>query len=251
MAILPAMLRGLFVHAVLVVVTLVLSTAAIAGEALVRSGRVAHRCARLWARIILFVSGVRVETRNLERLDREGAAVLVANHASHFDIYAVAALLPRPALFVAKASLFRIPVFGWALRSAGFVSVERDRREKAIASLGRASEGLGRGRPVIFFPEGTRSPDGRLRRLKKGAFVTAIQNGVPLVPIGIAGSHRVQPARSLRVRPGTIRLLVGEEISTEGLTLADRDALAARGRQALAALLPEDQRPARTGRKPS
>jgi 1-acyl-sn-glycerol-3-phosphate acyltransferase len=237
------MLRGLFVHGVLVIVTLFFSTVAILGELILRNGRSAFHCARLWARIILAVSGVKVEARGLDRLKEGGASVLVANHASHFDIYAVAAILPRPVLFVAKAELFRIPVFGRALRAAGFVSVERERREAAIASLGSASDRLRRGRPVIFFPEGTRSPDGRLRRFKKGAFVTAIQNGAPLVPIAIIGSHRVQPARSLVVRPGTIRVVVGEDIPTEGLNVADRNTLLARAREALAALLPADQQP--------
>jgi 1-acyl-sn-glycerol-3-phosphate acyltransferase len=184
-----------------------------------------------------------VECEGHQRLENLGAAIIVVNHCSNFDIYALLVALRIPYRFVAKASLFRIPIFGWALRVARFVPVEREHRERAIASLRRVETTLQRGDSVIFFPEGTRSRTGRLQKLKKGAFITAIRAGVPVVPVAIHGSHRIQPKGSMAVRPGRLKVVVGRPVSTRDMDTSDRDRLLSLVRDNLLEVLDPSQHP--------
>jgi 1-acyl-sn-glycerol-3-phosphate acyltransferase len=193
---------------------------------------------RTWARLLLFLSGARVRVEGGERVDWSRPVILVANHQSWFDVFALAAYLPARFRFVAKQELARIPVFGRAWRACGHISVDRGDRGQAIASLEEAGGRIRDERlAVIFFPEGTRSPDGRLRAFKKGAFVLALQTGVPVIPVGIAGSRAIMPKGSFRIRPGEIRVRVGDPLPVEGLTMADRDELVREGRGRVAGLM--------------
>jgi 1-acyl-sn-glycerol-3-phosphate acyltransferase len=195
---------------------------------------------RLWARALLFLSGARVEMEGMESVDWSRPTVVVANHQSWFDVFVLAAYLPARYRFVAKQELARIPIFGKAWRSCGHISVNRTDRSQAVASIEEAGTEIRDHRlAVIFFPEGTRSPDGRLREFKKGAFVLAIQTGVPVVPIGISGSHAIMPKGSFRIRSGTIRVRVGEPIPVSGLGMPERDALLREARARVAGLLGE------------
>jgi len=201
---------------------------------------------RFWSRVLLFLAGVRVEMEGMESVDWSRPTVVVANHQSWFDVFALAAYLPARYRFVAKQELARIPIFGKAWRSCGHISVNRSDRSQAVASIEEAgSEIRDHHLAVIFFPEGTRSPDGRLQHFKKGAFVLAIQTGVPVVPLGISGSHAVMPKGSFRIRSGTIRIRVGEPIPTAGLSMSERDGLLREGRARVAALMGEPAKPAR------
>lgn len=198
---------------------------------------------RRWARGILRAARVPVEVTGLENLPDEGSAILVANHESWFDVFALVASLPVDYRFVGKVELTRIPLFGPAWVASGHIAIDRRDREKAIESLARAGEILHR-EPVVvvMFPEGTRSPDGELLPFKKGAFVLAGQTGVPLVPTGIRGSRAVMPKGSWRVRPGTIRVRIGHPIATTGMGAEERDRLLAAARasvQELRSALPE------------
>ncbi len=192
----------------------------------------------LWSRTLLRWAGVEVEIEGLESLDWNQPMVVIANHQSWFDVFALTAFLPAKLRFVAKEELGRIPLFGPAWQACGHVSVNRSDRSEAISSLERAASRIREeSLAVIFFPEGTRSPDGRLQVFKKGAFVLAIQTGVPVVPLGISGSRQVMPKGSFRVRPGTIRIKVGRPIPTAELEHAERNQLLNRSYEAIAGLM--------------
>jgi 1-acyl-sn-glycerol-3-phosphate acyltransferase len=201
-------------------------------------GRHCEPVARFWARCLLRLAGARVHLEGLEDLDLDQPYIVIANHQSWFDVFAIAGCLPVHFRFVGKEELTGIPIFGRAWTGCGHISLARDDRARAIEALRSAGEEVReRKLAVILFPEGTRSADGTLQGFKKGAFVLAIQTGVPVLPVGISGSRKVMPKGSFRIRPGTITVRVGTPISVDGMTVRDRDALLERGRDAILELI--------------
>jgi 1-acyl-sn-glycerol-3-phosphate acyltransferase len=193
---------------------------------------------RAWARGILRSSDVRVTVQGLENIPATGNFVLVCNHQSHFDSLVIFSHIKRHMRFVAKAELFKIPLFGFALKAAGNIRVLRDGSEKDRQAITHAIEAVRERTCIIFFPEGTRSEDGILRSFKKGASILAIQAQVPLIPIAVAGTVNILPKGSLRIQGGKhVALCIGTPIPTKDLIIEDRDALTQQSHQAVAALL--------------
>lgn len=179
---------------------------------------------RNWGRSMLGLAGVRVEVQGLERLPPDEALILAANHQSWFDIVAIFASLPVSLRFVAKKEISRVPLFAQAIRAAGHVFLDRKNRAKAVAAMREAGERMrDQGLSMVLFPEGTRSPDGRLLPFKKGSFVLAIETGATLVPIAMDGGRLIMPKGRLRVRSGQMRIRCGDAIPLAGLTKDDRD----------------------------
>lgn len=195
-----------------------------------RPGGYYDRELRAWARRLLEVTDLPVEAHGLERIPPVGC-VYAVNHASFVDIWILVALLPGSTRFVAKRELARVPIFGWALRATGQIPLDRRDREAAARSYRAAAEEMRAGRSVIVFVEGTRSRTGRLGEFKKGAFVLAIEAGVPLVPVYLRGTRAAMRRGSLWLRRRPVTLVVGEPVATAGLTYDDRDALLARVRE--------------------
>jgi 1-acyl-sn-glycerol-3-phosphate acyltransferase len=129
--------------------------------------------------------------------------------------------LGRNPAFLAKKELFKIPIFGYGMRQIGIIPVDRSNSAAAIESARKATHNLKNGKSYVVYPEGTRSPDGRPLPFKKGAFVMAVDAGVPVVPITISGSSRVMPKGKLRILPGTILMTIHEPISTDGYSRAN------------------------------
>jgi 1-acyl-sn-glycerol-3-phosphate acyltransferase len=233
-------IRSIFVLLAGVILTFSLS-AWVRFSGLIRAPWAHDHCSRassFWGRAMVRLAGVRVilEGATREKMDRP--LVVVANHQSWFDVFVLGGLLPGRARFVAKEELRRIPLFGAAWETCGHIRVNRGDRAEAVRSLNEAGTRIRDERlNVILFPEGTRSPDGHLLPFKEGAFVLAIQTGVPVLPVGISGSRAVMSKGSFRIRPGEIRVRVGEPIPVEGLTTADRDRLLARARREILALM--------------
>lgn len=199
--------------------------------------RMADESPRRWAHGILRAAGCTVELEGVENLASRDPQIVVANHQSWFDVFALAATLPVRYRFVAKQELARIPVFGPAWQALGHVSIDRDDLGSAIEALDEAAEGIRREAvTVVMFPEGTRSPTGELRTFKKGAFVLAIQAGAPVVPVAILGTHEIMPKGKWRITPGRIRIRIGEPLGTEELIHRDREMLKDRAWQAVAEL---------------
>ncbi len=196
-----------------------------------------ERLPRIWARLVLRCVGVRLHASGADEVDWSRPAVIVVNHQSWLDIFVLLTVVPGKIRFVAKQELGKIPIFGRAWRGCGHISLDRGDRRQAIESLNRAGEKIHEESLIVtMFPEGTRSPDGRLYPFKKGAFVMAIRAGVPIVPVGISGSGSVMPKGSFRVRAGEVRVRVGRPIEVAGREHVDRDSLADETRRAVAAL---------------
>ncbi|MDP2955762.1 MAG: lysophospholipid acyltransferase family protein [Longimicrobiales bacterium] len=194
---------------------------------------------RRWGRFLLRVAGTTVEVENAERIDPDRPQILVANHASYFDVLVLTGYLPGKYRFVGKKEVANVPIFGPAWRACGHIAIDRQNINSAIASLIEVRRRLVEERPtVVLFPEGTRTDTGELRPFKKGAFVLAIQTGVEVVPAALLGTREIMRKGSWRIRTGrTVRLRFGEPLSVQGLTMEDRDALARRARDSVAALL--------------
>jgi 1-acyl-sn-glycerol-3-phosphate acyltransferase len=175
-----------------------------------------QKCMHLWARLACLAAGVRVAIHDENGYSRMPGVVYACNHVSWYDVFALAATLPRYS-FVAKSELRKIPVFGPAAEAAGIVFLERENRKRAFASYQHAAEYVRDGRSVVVYPEGTRGYDYPLRPFKKGPFVLAIASGAPIVPTIVYGARAVMPKGSFRIRPGVIHLHFLEPIPTAGL----------------------------------
>ena len=190
-----------------------------------------------WTSICMKGAGARLVVRHGDRLCPGRGQILVANHQSWFDIFALGTALRHKFSFVGKQELNRIPVVGAAWQKVGNIAIDRTDQQAAIDSLRRVDELLEEGRTIIMFPEGTRSPTGEMGRFKKGAFVMAIKSQVPVVPVAIQGTRGIMKKGSWVISRGTATVTVGNPISTEGLTLRDRNPLSRKCRDAITSLL--------------
>ncbi len=205
--------------------TLVLGLAMILLCPLDPTRRLFHHLSRLWSSIICGAMGVRVQVEGRENVDPGQAAIFVANHQSLLDPPVLFFAIPANLRVIAKRSLFLVPIFGQALWAAGIIFINRKDRRNAIASMNRAAARIRGGMSVLIFAEGTRSRDGRLLPMKKGAFVLAIEAGVPVQPVLVTGTRDLLPRGALFPRPGTVRVTFLPALSTSGLTYDDRHQL--------------------------
>jgi 1-acyl-sn-glycerol-3-phosphate acyltransferase len=177
---------------------------------------------RAWAPSSLWLAGVDLEVRQLAPIP-PGPAIYVSNHESALDIWVLFRAIPRNLRFIAKQELFRIPIFGWYLRLARFVAVDRSNHARAVAALEKAAQMVRGGVSLIVFAEGTRSADGRVHPFKKGPFVVAMAAGVPVVPVAVVGTSAATPKKRIEVHPGHVAVAVGEPLDPRAF--ADKSAL--------------------------
>lgn len=228
-------------NAVQLVYTLLWSAGCITLALLVRLALGGPRLAlamarRLWAPGLLLGAGARVVVEGAEALDWTVPHLFAASHQSIIDIPTLFVALPIPLRFIVKRELRAVPFLGWYVAAMGMVFIDRQARHEAVAALRNAAEILRAGASLVCFPEGTRSRDGALRSFKNGAFAVAIEAQVPVVPVAIEGAGAVLPSGGFRVRPGTIRVRLGQPIETVGRLPEERGALARQARAAVLAL---------------
>jgi 1-acyl-sn-glycerol-3-phosphate acyltransferase len=190
----------------------------------------------------LRIAGVRVRLEGLENIPA-GPCIFAANHVSYIDPLAFVPFIPRRVAVALKKELFRIPILGTGMLLAKFISVDRASREGALNSLKITVRYLKEGLSFAVYPEGTRSPDGRLRPFKKGAFIIAIQAGVPIVPVSIGGAQKLMQKGEWAIRPGEILIRFGGAVDTSQYPVTRRGELMARTHELVAAGLPPDQQP--------
>ncbi|MDI6854559.1 MAG: lysophospholipid acyltransferase family protein [Deltaproteobacteria bacterium] len=223
---------GLWFHFWLGLITISLGTMALLVSLFDPLGLKVQRLAKWWGRSLLFFSGVKVEVRGLEHLKPGETYVFAANHRSQFDIFVLLSILPGNFLFVAKKSLFQIPIFGQALTRTGSVPIDRSNRQEAIKSLNLAVAKVKQGFSMIVFPEGTRANSRELIPFKKGVFVMAMKAGQPVVPVAINGTMAIQPRGALRLHPGPIQVVLAPPV--DPLRFPTKEALMAAVRREIA-----------------
>lgn len=223
----------------IVLATIAMGTASLATSLFDSSGRAQHAVARLWARMLLVIGGVRVRVEGLERISPEASYVFVSNHLSYMDTPLMIAHIPAQFRFLAKKGLLKVPFIGYHLKRAGHIPVPRGDARASLRTMAEAARIVReRGISVLVFPEGGRAP-GAMREFKPGAAYIAIKAGVPAVPVGIVGTRQILPMDSLLVRGGAVRLRIGEPIPTAGLTIHDHRQLTQRLREAVLGLARE------------
>lgn len=195
---------------------------------------------RWGTKMALWLAGVKVEVVGREKIPQDRAVVFLPNHQSYCDAPAVVSILP-PIAALGKKEFFRVPVLGTAMAMRRFIPVDRKNRERAIQAVEQATESLKAGNSFLAFPEGTRSPDGRLQPFKKGVFVMAINAQAPIVPMSVSGSYKIMLKDDWAIHPGVVRITFHDPIPTAGCTMDNRAEIMERTRQAiLSALTPAE-----------
>lgn len=190
-----------------------------------KSGRQQHFIAHLWARSLLILSLSPITLVGEEKLRIHQTAVYASNHLSYYDTPVLFARLPFQFRILAKQSLWKIPFIGWYLNRSGQVPVDQSSARNAVASLNRGVQTLKHGLPLVIFPEGGRTQTGRPQPFVSGAAYMAIKAQVPLVPITLIGTYELLPMHTYHLHPRPLSIVIGDPISTVGLTTRDADAL--------------------------
>ena len=207
------------------VVTVLIASTVIIFSFFSRTGNGPHLLARLWANSILWVSRVKITVSGGEKLDSGRSYIYMANHQSNADIPLLLGRLPVQFRWLAKAELFKIPIFGRAMAGVGYISIDRSNRKSAFTSLEQAAATIRNGTSVMIFPEGTRNRDGKLLPFKKGGFVLSVDSGVPIVPIIIRGTRDIIPKGHLMIRPAPVTMEILDPVETADYTRKTKDAL--------------------------
>ncbi|HEA68352.1 MAG TPA: 1-acyl-sn-glycerol-3-phosphate acyltransferase [Desulfobacterales bacterium] len=200
---------------------------------IIRNENFTHNLAKVWAKAILFAGRIRVTVTGYSNIDPGRSYIYMSNHQSNFDIPVLLAYLDTQFRYLAKAELFKIPIFGYAMKRAGYISIDRSNRKSAFESLKEAAKKIRNGASVLIFPEGTRSQDGNIRPFKKGGFALAVDSGVPVVPIVIHGTWSIMPKKGIRIKPGNVVIEILKPIETSDYTRKTRDDLMEKVGQAI------------------
>jgi 1-acyl-sn-glycerol-3-phosphate acyltransferase len=209
-------LRGIFLLAFWFTSIALVAPLLIALVLITRNENFIYSPIRIFIRAGLAMVGVRVEVSGIERLDPNQTYIFTPNHQSLIEVPLFVTYLGRNPAYLGKKEIFKYPVFGYGIRLIGVVPVDRSNSPSAVESARLATENLRHGKSYVVYPEGTRSRDGHLLPFKKGAFMMAIDAGVPVVPVTVSGATKIMPKAQIKVFPSTVRITIHEPISTAG-----------------------------------
>lgn len=208
-------LKGCWLGFWVTLATLVVSIPVVVVARVDASQRAADWICRMWARTILLVTGVRRRSKGVEKIEPGRSYAIIVNHQSHFDVLALVLELPLCIRWVFKKEFQKVPLFGYAVSSMRNIAVDRSDSASARRTLEEGVRRLPAGASLLFFAEGTRSPDGKIGAFKKGGFHTARAMGWPILPVVVHGSRRLLPRGTLDFRSGTIEVEVLDPIPSE------------------------------------
>jgi 1-acyl-sn-glycerol-3-phosphate acyltransferase len=232
-----AMLRTLWLAIVAFAVTIPLSTATIIVAIFRSTSPAIDWIVRTWGKFLVRAAGIDLQVENVERIDPNQRYILVANHYSYLDIPCIVAAVPQPIRFMAKVSLFKIPIFGWALGRAGFIPIDRKNRRTALKSFDLAADRIRKGNTIVIFPEEGRTRTREMRPFQRGAFLLALKSEKTIVPIAIDSTFDVFPVGAKRVTPGRVTIRIGTPIETAGRSLRDKNLMLAEARAQVETML--------------
>jgi 1-acyl-sn-glycerol-3-phosphate acyltransferase len=213
--------------------TFVLALIIIAISPFDRKGNLVHFVGKFWSLLNIYLSGTRLAIKGKEKIEKGRTYIVMSNHQSLVDPWVLIGKLPLQLRWTVKPEVKKMPVFGYALERMGHIYVGRRRRKDTVMSLEIAIQKIREGSSVVFFPEGTRSKDGRLLKFHKGGALIAIRSGVPILPVTINGSRFVLPKGTLAVMPGKIQVIVGDLIDPGMFDEGKKDELMAAVKSAI------------------
>lgn len=221
------MLRNFFCMGITAVWSGILCPFAILAGLLRRdTGATVRFVRKYWAPVLLWAGGAELVIHGREHVDPKRPTLYVCNHQSTIDIPALMVALPVDVRFVAKSQLRWAPFIGWVGMASGQIFIDRSKRTKSFASLEEAARKITSGRSVIIFPEGTRSPDGRVLPFKKGPFALALAASAPVCPVTVEGSGKLMPKNRWKITPGKIHVKIGPPVDVRPFAPKDREGLA-------------------------
>ncbi len=192
--------------------SMVMGTTAIIVSMIYKNSNAVRSVTRLWGKGMCRLSGVRVEVIGIENILKDRSQIFISNHQGIYDIFILEGYLPVNFLWIAKESLFKIPIIGWTMKRAGYIGINRVKPKRSLKSLQRAVDEIKKGKSIIIFPEGTRTRDGSIGRFKRGSLFLVFKTGVPVVPITISGSFNVLKKGEFRINPGKVRILIDKPV---------------------------------------
>jgi 1-acyl-sn-glycerol-3-phosphate acyltransferase len=209
----------------IIINTLILSLLTIIVSFFDSKGNAVHYIGKFWSLLNVYLSGTRLLIKGKEKIDRNRTYIVMSNHQSLFDVWALIGKIPLQLRWVVKAEIKKIPFFGLALERMGHIYIDRTKIKNTIVSLNLAVCKIKEGTSVVIFPEGTRSKDGRLLQFNNGGAVLAIRSGVPILPVTVNGSRFVLPKDTLGLMPGKIQIIVGDVIDPDPFSEKQKDEL--------------------------
>lgn len=208
----------------------------ITGAAILSStGNMAFNLSKVWAWVLLIVTGVRPVIKGREKIKKGRSYIIISNHQSQYDILALVTKLGIQFRWIIKKELRKAPLFGYALYASKNIFIDRSDTKQSIESINEGLKRLPPGTSVMVFAEGTRSPDGEIHPFKKGGFIMAIDNSLPILPVSVSGGRKILPKGSLVFSPGPIEVVVADPIDTTGYTRKDLEELMQRTRDTVIA----------------
>ena len=193
-----------------------------------------------WARLLGWLTPIAVTVEGKQNANRKRSYVVVSNHQSLHDIVVIYGWLDLDLKWVMKQELRKVPGIGIGCEKAGHVFIDRRNPKLASEAIAEALDRLGEGIGILMFPEGTRSPDGKLKPFKKGAFRIAIEQGLPVLPVTLLGTRDILPANTLKAFPGRARMIIHPAIETDGLDLRNAGELMNAAKKVISSALPEE-----------
>lgn len=175
-------------------------------------GKATHYITKLFSKLIIRISGARLDITGIENLDKKDRYIFISNHQSYLDIPVIMQAVPNNVRFIYKKAISVIPIFGWAMYLNGYIPIDRKNARAALVSLRKAAGRIKKGYSVAIFPEGTRSIDGTIGDFKKGIFVLADEAKEKIVPISIIGTNKILPKNSLKIRPGKVKVIIDKPL---------------------------------------
>jgi 1-acyl-sn-glycerol-3-phosphate acyltransferase len=198
-----------------------------------KKGNTVHYIGKFWSLLNIFLSGTRLTIRGKEKINTNLTHIVMSNHQSLFDVWALIGKIPLQIRWIVKAEIRKIPIFGYTLERMGHIYVDRKKRAAAYISLETAAEKIKNGTSVIIFPEGTRSNDGHLLKFRMGGIILALKSGVPILPVTVNGSRFVLPKNTLALMPGKIEVVVGDMIDASSYDENNKNELMEKIRSAI------------------
>lgn len=186
-----------------------------------------------WARIMVFITPVIVKVRVKGKSSKKQSYVIVSNHLSVYDIYIIYGFIRRDIKWIMKQELSKVPGLNFGSRAIGHIFIDRSSAKAALRSIADAKAVLKNGICVVFFPEGSRSSTGQIGKFKKGAFKTALDLGLPILPVTIKGTNKIVPANSFDIFPGKVEMIIHEPLEIDGYSYENVEVLMEKVREVI------------------